>query len=459
MHLHLDLDKDQGTIGARIERALREAIRDGRLKPGARLPSTRDLCVQLGVSRGVVAGAYAQLAAEGYLRTRQGAGTTVAAISTPAQQRGRSHARRALRYDLSPFRPALDGFPRSAWVSALGRACRRATDEQLGYPDPAGLQELREALASYLGRARGVQTTPRQVLITSSLRQGLALVWSVLAAQGAARVAVESPGWRGMRETAADAGLTPVPVQVDEQGLEVASLADGVAEAVAVSPAHQFPTGAAMSAARRAELVAWCARNDAVIVEDDYDAEYRYDRRPVGALQGIAPERTIYGGSASKALAPSMRLGWLALPHPLIAPVAALQGLRGGMPAPLLQLALADLMQRGELDRHLRRQRRIYRRRRDALLQALASRLPELDVGGIAAGLFVVLWLPAGLSAQAVLRAARLRGLALESVGATRPGIVVGYANLSEAAVKHAVELLAQSVQEASSLSLENVAP
>jgi GntR family transcriptional regulator / MocR family aminotransferase len=451
MDLHLDLDGGDGSsIRARLEQALREAIRSGRLAPGARLPSSRQLCASLGLSRGVVAEAYSQLAAEGYLSTRHGAGTTVTAATSQHEratlQRGR---RSAVRYDLSPFRPALSGFPRSAWLRALARASRSAPDERLGYPDGAGVPELRGPLAAYLGRARGVQAAPEQIVITTSLRQGLSLLWSVLAGEGATRVAVESPGWRGMRETASDAGLAVTGVGIDEQGLIVDRRRLRGCGAVAAAPAHQYPTGAVMSAARRGALIDWSERNDALIVEDDYDAEYRYDRRPVGALQGLAPDRVVYGGSASKSLAPSVRLGWLALPPRLVEPIASLQGLRGGMPAPLLQLAFAELIESGELDRHLRRQRRLYRRRRDALLDELGRRLPQLDISGAAAGLFVVLKLPAKASEQLILQAARDRGLAPEGLGGKPPGILVGYANLSEAAVAPAVDLLAQSVQEA----------
>lgn len=434
---------------AQIEASLRDAIRSGRLAPSTRLPSTRELCMQLGVSRGVVSEAYTQLAAEGYLRTRHGAGTTVAATTFKRPRDSRhEHAPRPPRYDLSPFRPALSAFPRSAWLAALTRASRSTPDERLGYPDPAGAIELRTALAGYLGRARGVQTVPDRVVVLSSLRQGLSLLWSVLAAGGAKRVAVEAPGWRGVPETAREAGLASVGVDVDEQGLLVEQLEAIAADAVAVAPAHQFPTGAVMSAPRRNALVRWCKANGAIAVEDDYDAEYRYDRRPVGALQGLAPDQVVYGGSASKSLAPSMRLGWLALPPSLVSPIARLQGLRGGMPSALPQIAFADLIERGELDRHLRRQRRCYQARRDTLLQELQAQLPDLRVQGAAAGLFIVLRLPSGANEQAVLSAANANGLQPLGLGARAPGMLIGYANLSEAAIPHAVRLLALSIEQ-----------
>jgi GntR family transcriptional regulator/MocR family aminotransferase len=435
---------------ARMEQALRDAVRSGRLAPGSRLPSTRALCAQLGVSRGVVVDAYAQLAAEGYLQTRRGGGTCVADTAVSYGPTAASAIPSvSVRYDLNPFRPALDGFPRAAWLSALTRVLRTVPDERLGYPDPAGTPELRATLAAYLGRVRGVRATPEQVVVTGGLRQGVELLWTVLVASGARRVALEQPGWRGMSETAADAGLLAVSVPVDGCGLIVGRLAHEQVDAVALAPAHQYPTGMVLSPDRRVALVAWARAQGALIVEDDYDAEYRYDRHPIGSLQGMAPEHVAYGGSASKTLAPAMRLGWLVLPHPLAEKVAARQRRRGSMPAPLHQLALADLIERGELDRHLRRQRRRYRRRREALLEALASKLPGMPVSGAAAGLYVVVGLPETVNEQAVLAAARSRGIALEAAGSTSPALVVGYANLSDAAVSQAVDELAKSVREA----------
>jgi GntR family transcriptional regulator/MocR family aminotransferase len=251
-------------------------------------------------------------------------------------------------------------------------------------------------------------------------------------------------------ETAADAGLTTARLPVDDDGLVVERLAahPGV-DVVVVAPAHQYPSGAVLSPQRRTELVAWARRTGALIVEDDYDAEYRYDRDPIGSLQGLAPDHVVYGGSASKSLAPSVRLGWLALPRELAGTLAALQLRRGGMPASLQQLALADLIERGELDRHLRRQRRSYRRQRDALLTELGRKLPEVEVRGAAAGLFVVVHLPDGVREAAVLAAARAVGLSLVGLGGEIPGLVLGYANLPEAAVASAVDALAASVRAA----------
>jgi GntR family transcriptional regulator/MocR family aminotransferase len=451
MDLHLDLsDVSGGSLRARVERALREAVRSGRLAPGSRLPSTRTLCAQLGVSRGVVVDAYSQLAAEGYLQTRRGGGTSVAstAVSAGPSATGASPAG-VVRHDLNPYRPALDGFPRAAWLSALTRVLRGVPDERFAYPDPAGAPELRASLAAYLGRVRGVRATPEQIVITGGTRQGVELLWSVLVADGAHCVAVEQPGWRGMSETAVDAGLLTLPVPVDEHGLAVESLRHEQVDAVALAPAHQYPTGAVLCAARRMMLAEWARARDVLIVEDDYDAEYRYDRQPIGSLQGLAPEHVVYTGSTSKTLAPARRLGWLVLPQRLAEQVATRQRRRGSMPSPLNQLALSELIERGELDRHLRRQRRRYSRRREALLGLLARHLPEASVSGAAAGLYVVVGLPDGVSEQVALMAARSRGIVLEGVGASSPALVIGYANLPDSAVVTAVKALAESVREA----------
>ncbi|HEX4116265.1 MAG TPA: PLP-dependent aminotransferase family protein [Solirubrobacteraceae bacterium] len=451
MDLHLDLsDIAGGSLRARVERALREAMRSGRLAPGSRLPSTRALCAQLGVSRGVVVDAYSQLAAEGYLQTRRGGGTSVAGTTASVGPSPASVTPAGVvRHDLNPYRPGLDGFPRAAWLSALTRVLREVPDERLAYPDPAGTPELRASLAAYLGRVRGVRATPEQIVITCGTRQGVELLWSVLVAGGARGVAVEQPGWRGISETAADAGLLTFPLPVDEHGLVMERLWHEQVDAVALAPAHQFPTGAVLSAARRLALVEWARTHDTLIVEDDYDAEYRYDRQPIGSLQGLAPEHVAYAGSTSKTLAPAMRLGWLVLPQRLAEQVATRQRRRGSMPSPLNQLALSDLIERGELDRHLRRQRRRYSRRREVLLAALARKLPKAEVSGAAAGLYVVVGLPEGVDERAALEVARSRGIAIEGVGGSSPALVLGYANLADAAVIPAVEALAASLRDA----------
>jgi GntR family transcriptional regulator/MocR family aminotransferase len=450
MDLHLELGPAMGrSKRAQLEGALREAVRGGRLGPGTRLPATRSLCAQLGVSRGVVVDAYAQLAAEGYLQTRRGGGTTVAPLaSTPAGRRAPERPASPPRYDLNPFTPAVAEFPRAMWTAALGHVLRSVAADRLGLPDPAGMPELRSALASYLARVRGVLADPDRILITSGTRHSMGLVWATIATQGVAEVAVEQPGWPGAEETAHEAGLLTRRVPVDHDGLVVRQLAESTG-AVAVAPAHQYPTGAVLSAERRRELIAWAGRSTRLIVEDDYDAEYRYDRQPIGCLQGLAPEHVAYAGSTSKTLSPALRIGWLVMPEWLSAPVRETARRRGGAPSPILQLALAHILDRGDLDRHLRRQRRRYHERRAALLDALASRLPALRVSGVSAGLFVLLELPDGVSEMDVAGRALSEGIALGApVGDhDRNALALGYANLAPTAAARAIDALAEIIE------------
>ena len=527
--LLLDLRRDDGgPLRRRLEHALREAVRAGRLAPGTTLPSSRMLSAQLGVSRGVVVEAYAQLVAEGYLTARQGAATTVAARAAgvgaaPAAAGGGTLARtgaaagggplartgaaagggplartgaaagggplaptrgaaggalartgaaagggslarhraaspaghmEAPRYDFRYGTPDLSAFPRAAWLAAGARSLRAMPDARLGYGDGRGAIELREALAAYLGRVRGVVADPALVLVSAGTRHGLGLVWRVLRDAGARRVAVEDPGWSAQRETALAAGLQPIPVGVDDHGLRVAELEGLRVDAVVLTPAHQCPTGAVLAPGRRAALLDWARRHDAVIVEDDYDAEYRYDREPVGALQGMAPEHVVYAGSVSKTLAPALRIGWLVLPERLAGPAARRrrEQERGG---PLLdQLTLADLVVSGELDRHLRRTRRRYRARRDTLVAAIAAELPGATVEGIAAGLHAVVRLPAGTSEAATVAAAASRGIALDGLArfcadrrSSHPALVLGYGNLPEPAIARGIAELAGALR------------
>jgi GntR family transcriptional regulator / MocR family aminotransferase len=449
--LHLDLASAPGkSLRARLEHSLREAVRGGRLTPEARLPSTRELCRQLGVSRGVVVDAYAQLAAEGYLRTRRGGGTTVAQFAASENGRAPAPARAPfIRFDMTPYRPALSELPRRELAAAVARVLRETPDERLGLPDPAGTTELRAVLAGYLGRARGVRASADRTVITTGMRHGVGLVWQALAAAGAGRIGVEDPGWEGVRETAVAAGLTFVPLPVDDHGLVIDGLEAAGVDAVAVAPAHQYPTGAVLSADRRRALLAWARDHDRLVVEDDYDAEYRYDHQPIGALQGLAPEHVVYGGSTSKTVAPSLRIGWLVVPARLSLAVRRVQEVAGAIPAPILQLAFADMIERGELDRHLRRQRRRYQRRREALLAELATAVPGLAIRGAAAGLYIVLELPERVDEAGVVAAAQSRGIALEGRGAGRPALLVGFAGLNAPAVAPAVAALVASIADA----------
>jgi GntR family transcriptional regulator/MocR family aminotransferase len=453
LDLLLGLDRPRGRLRAQLEDQLRDAVRGGRLGPGAALPSSRALARELGVSRGVVVEAYAQLAAEGYLVARQGAPTRVSEAASPGPgATPAAPAERPPRYDCRTGRPDVSLFPRNAWLASLRRALRDAPDARLDYGDPRGAPELRAALARYLGRVRGVAADPERVVVTSGMAQGMALFARALTAGGARRIAMEDPSSAPGRGQLASNGLELVPVRVDHDGLQTARLEHIDLDAAMITPAHQFPLGVVLAPERRATLLDWAAHAGAVVLEDDYDAEYRYDRQPVGAVQGLAPDLVAYAGSASKTLAPGLRLGWLVVPERLLDAVTdAKESDDLGTPV-VEQLALADFLERGQLDRHLRRTRSVYRARRDALVAALERHLPECRPAGVAAGLHLVVHLPVGTDERAVLDAARSRGLGLSgisehSVEPGPPAVLLGYGRLPEPAVEPAVRLLADSLR------------
>ena len=452
MDVHLELS-GTGRLRARLEGQLRDGVRSGRLRAGTRLPPSRALARDLGVSRGVVVEAYAQLVAEGYLTARRGAGTTVAAQRVDAPPAARTTAPpRPVAYDLRTGRPDLSAFPRVAWHAAVGRALHGLPDDALGYGDWRGHEPLRLALADHLGRTRGVLADPDRIVVCGGLYQGLHVLWRALSRHGARRVAIEDPGWRGQRRSVQYAGLEFVAVPVDERGLIVDALQTSDADAVVVSPAHQYPTGVVLAPERRAQLVAWAHERRALVVEDDYDAEYRYDREPVGALQGLAPERVVYAGTASKTLAPALRLGWLVVPDWLAPDVAEEKDLADRGTPVLEQAALADLLARGELERHLRRTRRRYRARRDALTTALARHLPQATISGAAAGLHLVAQLPADSHETTIAAAAHARSVAVDTLHSTctviaprPPTLLLGYAALPQAALQRAAAQLGRA--------------
>lgn len=460
---------------SQLEQRVREDVRAGRLRPGTRLPSTRSLAAELGVSRGVVVEAYAQLTAEGYLDARAGAATRVAGGApeeggrngggggvgerggergTKVLSGGRTSTLPAIAYDLHPGTPDLASFPRAEWMACLRRVLRDAPDAALGYGSPRGPRVLRDELAIHLGRSRGVVADPRHMVICAGLSQGFGVIFRTLRAQGVRRVALEDPGWFGARLALHHEGLEAIAVPVDDDGLRVDLLARTDAQAVVVTPAHQSPLGAVLSPPRRAALLAWARERDALIIEDDYDAEHRFDRGPVGALQGLAPEHVLFAGSASKVLAPGLRIGWLLVPPSLSRPLAMEKTYADGGSAVLDQLVLAELLRRGGLDRHLRRTRRRLRVRRDALVDALARRLPEAEVHGVAAGLHAVVIVPDDVDEATWIAGARARGVVVYGMAATRmtpgpPGLVLGYANLPEPALERAVGMLADAYGEA----------
>jgi GntR family transcriptional regulator / MocR family aminotransferase len=442
---------DQRTLGAQIEDQLRRAIREGTLHAGARVPSTRDLARQLGISRRVAVDAYSQLAAEGYLALRQGARPRVSDTPVVASAAGEPAAP-ALppRFNFRPAVPDVSTFPRAAWLRSLREALRTMSDADLDLGDVRGAPVLRAALADYLGRVRGVVAGSANVVITNGYAQGLGLVCHALAATGAKRIAFEDPGQLEPWEIASRAGLEPVPAAVDDQGIRVDGLHD--VAAVVVTPAHQDPTGAVLSGERRAALLAWLRDHDAIAIEDDYDAEYRYDRAAVGALQGLEPDRVVYSGSTSKTLVPALRLGWLVVPPALLDAVTHHKLLSDRGTARIEQHALADFLARGELDRHLRRMRASYRTRRDALVEALAEHLPEATVRGIAAGLHATVELPDG-DERAIFEEARRRRIAIATLAEYRiedrkgpPTLLLGYAPMPEPAIRAGIKELAAAI-------------
>jgi GntR family transcriptional regulator/MocR family aminotransferase len=437
-----------------LEQELRGAIRSGRLAPESALPSTRALAEQLGLSRGVVVEAYEQLVAEGYLTSQPGGATKVCAKVTEATERPPAPiAKPVHRIDFGYGRPDVTQFPRQVWLRSLRRVLNEAPSERLSYLDNRGTPELREALASYLNRVRGTAANAERIVICNGFAQGMDLVAQLVKATGGRRIAVEDPGHHDTGRAARRYGLQTLPVAVDDAGIVVEALARTNADAVSITPAHHFPTGAVLSPERRASLVAWATENKALVLEDDYDAEYRYDREPIGAIQGLAPEQVIYAGSASKTLAPGLRLGWLIVPGDLVAELAAIKKATDRGSASLEQLAFADFLSRGEFDHHLRRMRPIYRARRDALLAALRRYLPELRPVGASAGLHVVAWLPAGVDEAAVIERAGRAGVAVDGLAeyhdarqAAPGGLLFGYGTLTETDIEEGIRLVADAL-------------
>jgi len=457
--LDLHVDWDAGRRGQRLADAIRNAVRDGRLAAGTRMPSTRALAADLGVARGTVTRAYTELSAEGYLRGRQGAPTVVAVLpvlSMPATTTAPAPAGRPeadWRWSMMPGRPDLSLFPRAAWLAATRRALANASAADLNYGDPQGHPALRVALAEYLGRVRGVVTTPDQIVVCGGYSQALGMLATVLRAAGGRSVAFENPSLRRFRQVVIDAGLDTVGVPVDEHGIQVDELAELAGHcAVVVTPAHQFPLGATLHPHRRAALVELARTTGTLVIEDDYDGEFRFDRQPVGALQAMAPDQVVYAGTASKTLAPGLRLSWLVLPQRLVEPVRAARG--GDRHNSVIeQLVMAELLTSGVYDQHVRRCRTHYRRRRDRLVDRITELGGELAAAGIAAGLQVVVLLGDRTTEAEVLARAVRRSLLVMGLGATwmdtperpRPGgIIVGYAAPPEHAFGPALRVLAE---------------
>jgi GntR family transcriptional regulator/MocR family aminotransferase len=436
-----------------LEDELRAAIRGGRLPIGTPLPASRVLARDLGLARGIVVDAYEQLAAEGYLEARQGSGTRVRATRPPSAAAADADDRRP-----SPSQRLLGGlpdpaqFPRAQWLRRYRAALNAMPDAAFGYPDPGGAIELRAAVAGYLGRVRAVVTTPAELVVCGGFTQGLVLVCRALRARGTRRIAVEDPCFSYHRDLIANAGLEPVPVRVDEHGLDVAELAGQDVGAVLVAPAHSYPTGAVLAPQRRNALVEWAHRTGGLVVEDDYDAEYRYDRAPIGALQGLARDRVVYGGSVSKTLSPMLRVGWLAAPAWLVDDIRR-EKLHDDFATGMIdQLALAAFIAEGDLARHLRRVRPEYRRRRDAALRALATHLPDARPAGVAAGLHLFVRLPPHVDERALRHAARREGIRLERAARhwvrpeeAPPAFVLGYGAMDEPGLERVIATLGRA--------------
>ncbi len=444
---------------SRLEGALRKAVQTGRLRPDTRLPPSRSLAADLGIARNTVAEAYSQLVAEGWLEARVGAGTWVSRQARVAVEAKAVVAKavvakddRPPRFDLRTGTPDLSLFPRSAWGAALRRAVIDAPTQALGNGDPLGRIELRTSLATYLSRARGVRVSPERVVICNGFTQSLALLAQVTADGGARSMAIERFGHIGYREVILRAGLQVHDLDIDRSGAEVETLTEE--GAAVLTPAHQFPLGMALSAHRRTRAVEWARTSGGLVIEDDYDGEFRYDRAALGAMQALAPDQVVYAGTASKSLAPGIRLSWLVVPAARLDQVVEAKRLADRFTGVFEQLALAELIDSGGYDRHIRRCRLVYRRRRDRLVSTLQRRVPDATVSGLAAGLHALVELPERLTEAEAVEAARSRGLAVEGLSAysvepegARSGLVVGYATPPEHAFTTALARLCASLQ------------
>lgn len=449
--LHLEL-RDAITPGARGARelligALRDAVRSGRLTSGAMFPPSRTLASDLGLARNTVAEAYAELVAEGWLASRQGVGTWVlndAVDPQPTRPRGTPGVP---THNLMPGSPDVAAFPRNAWLASTRRALSAAPTEALRMGDPRGRVELRDALAEYLGRVRGVRTSAESIVICAGTRHGVEILARAL---GGGPIAVEAYGLFLFREALDAMGVDSTPIGVDHHGAVVAELERSGASAVLLTPAHHFPHGVPLHPARRTALVEWAHRRTGYVLEDDYDGEFRYDRQPIGAVQGLAPDRVVYLGSASKSLSPALRLGWMAVPDHLIDRVVAASGGQQFYVNAIAQLTMADFIAKGSYDKHIRRMRISYRQRRDRLVEAL--RPFDVGISGLSAGLHLLLTLPDGTEHEVIRRAGdagiALSGLAMLRHPAAGPeipsgdGIVVSFGTPAEHAFPAAVNAL-----------------
>ena len=435
------------SLRACLERTLREAIKEGSLRAGVELPASRQLATQLGVSRGVTSDAYGELEAQGYLQVSPRRPPVVAEVPSGALKAAAPlpPPQPPAKFDMTPTTPDVTLFPRREWSAALTAAVRDAPAGALDYGPFEGDFSLRAKLADELGRTRGVICDPSQIIIVQGTTQGVDLALRVMEDRGATRVAVEDPSNDRPHDQIRGLGLHLAAQPVDDEGMIVDELEADVA---IVAPAHQFPTGAVLSGARRRALLKWSRETQGIVIEDDYDAEFRYDREPVRALHGLHPEGVVYIGTVSKTLAPALRLAWVVLPESLVAEASATKRLLDGASPTLEQLAFARMLDRGDYQRHIRRARTVYRARRDRLVAALAKHLPELTVSGVSAGLHVLLNLPPGVDDRELERAARDAGIALEALtrytiqDRGRRGLLLGYGRIHETAIPAAIAKL-----------------
>jgi GntR family transcriptional regulator/MocR family aminotransferase len=480
LQLHIG-DAPPGGLSGWLARQLRLAISDGRLPVGSRLPATRVLAGDLGVSRGVITEAYQRLTEDGHLAGRGRGGTIVVAAPAAAPPSPRppgpprpprpgppsrptanalfapapgadvfdSLRAAPARIDLSPGLPDLAAFPRAAWLRAERSVFGQLSPSEFGYGDPRGASALRQAVASWLARTRGIRVDPGEVCIVAGVAQALGLLAQALLRDGIGAVAVEDPGSLGTRQQLQNGQLDTPPVPVDPGGLRVDELRASGAPAVLLTPAHQFPTGVVLDGQRRRELMRW-ARDGGLVIEDDYDAEHRYDRPPVPALHSMLAEHVCYAGSVSKLLAPALRVGWvLAPPQYRDALVAAKRNADLGN-AVLPQLVLARLMESGELERQLRFLRGRHRRRRDAMIAAIRTHLPGAVVHGAAAGLHLMITFEAGFADSDLAGAALACGVKVQPLSwhcqrPHPPGIVLGYAANMTADIAEGVAILGRA--------------
>ena len=449
---------------------VRDAIADGRLAVGSRLPATRQLAAELQVSRGVVTEAYQRLTEDGHVSGRGRAGTVVVAapIGTTSAASGRANASRPAldtpgleifdamraveaRIDLTPGIPDLAAFPRAAWLKAERAVLAELSASAFGYGDPAGTPALRRAVANWLAHNRGIKADPADLIIVAGVAQAIVLVAQVLGWEGITELAVEDPGSLGSRQHLHLWGMRTPPIPVDADGLRVDVLRDSGAPAVMVTPAHQFPMGVVLDGERRRELMQW-ATDGGLILEDDYDAEHRYDRPPVPALRAMLAEHVIYMGSVSKLLAPALRIGWMLPPPQYREALVRAKRLADLGNAALPQLVIAHLMESGELERQLRYVRRRHRIRRDAMIEAIGNHLPTAAVHGAAAGLHLTITFDdpdltdLALASAALERGIKTQPLSWHCQRPLTPGLVLGYAARTPSEITEGIATIGEAL-------------